>query len=629
MSARQDQSLSTLRLAPAVDRVLSRLGAPAQGLTAALAPAPAATPLTSQERALARLQRENTLAALQLAARLTGEIADYKRAIPEILSMAKSAANANEELGCHHALLVVRDALKGLRARFAEIAQENPESFYVVHSRAFRRYSRQLNSGRIAITPFVAEKIDELMGIVRTTRMAILHGPTGSGKSEVAELVAQRFSGKKALVISGHRDVSAREFKGHDALRSSGGLPAHELPALIEAAKEGYRTKHPHSSPAATRSACKQIEERFIHENSVTVSEFVLGYAYRAAQDGIPLIIDEFNLIDPTVMMGLNSLMTKKPGELVHVPENGHAPFPVAEGFCVIMTGNLNTGEGAEYYRPHQPDASTTNRFLPVKYGFPPQTTEGSAAQAHADEKQLYQIILSTLRSGRPSGEGADLTSRLEDRAMVANLPGGTLALDKLWRLAKLAAITQLALEGKVGQDSPHAHRVNGTSQSAKVEHALTPRVVVNLLEQWKGNGFEYELDHYVFKALVESALTAVEKDYFYRQCQLQGFCESPGWPEVIDDGSERLYSDVRSPQNPGEAPAQTVPGQVLIREIHGPPPVRVVWPAQSATPSKVCERRVDTGERLQLLSAIEAELTEVTSLLEETKWIDTHTPPK
>jgi MoxR-like ATPase len=581
-------------------------------------------PVKRKEKVFAEFQRKNTLSALRACAQLTGEIADYKCAIPKILTAAKNASNAQEKLGCHHALSVVRDNLKALREKFAEVAYQNPEAFYVVHSRAFRRYSRQLNSGRIAVTPFVADKIDEVLAILHTTRMAILHGPTGSGKSEVAEIVAQKFSGRKPLVISGHRDVSARELKGHDALRSSvGAFPTHEVPDRIEAAKREYQINHPDLEATAARAALKQIEERFIHENAVTVSEFVLGYAYRAAKEGIPLIIDEFNLIDPTVVMGLNSLMTKRPGEVVHIPENGHPPFPVADGFCVIMTGNLNTGEGVEYYRPHQPDASTTNRFLPVKYGFPPQATEGTAAQAHPSEKQLYQIMIATLRSGRPSVEGAQFSTRLEDRAMLTHLPGGAYSLDKLWRLAKLAAITQLALEGKVAQDSPHAHRRNGTSLAAKVEHALTPRVVVNLLEQWKGNGFEFELDHYIFNALVESALTAVEKDYFYRQCQLQGFCMSPGWPEIIDDGTDQLYSEVRSPKNPCEATPATVPGRILIKEINGDAPERASWPGGAKPPSKVNELRGDTARRLHLLSELDKELGEVKKLLEETRWLE------
>lgn len=624
VASRQDQQLSVRRLPPSVESVLDQLRLPSTMLSPTPEGMDTPTSMTRQEKTFADFQKSNALSALRECARLTGDIAEHKRAIPKILAAATHALTAQEQLGCHHAVTMVRDNLAALRERFAAIASRTPEAFYVVHSRAFRRYSRQLNSGRIAITPFVAEKIDEIMAILQTTRMAILHGPTGSGKSEVAEIVAQRFSGQKSLTISGHKDISSREFKGHDALRSSGStLSIHEIPDRIETAKQEYLKHHPSNDAKSNRAALKQIEERIIHENAVTVSEFVLGYAYRAARDGVPLIIDEFNLIDPTVIMGLNALMTKRPGELVHVPDTGHPPFPVAKGFCVIMTGNLNTGEGVEYYRPHQPDASTTNRFLPVKYGFPPQATEGTAVQAHPHEKQLYHIMIATVRSGRPSSDGTDLAIRLEDRAMVAHLPGGAYSLEKLWRLAKLAAITQLALEGKVAQDSPHAHRINGASIAAKVEHALTPRVVVNLLEQWKGNGFEFELDHYIFKALVESALTSLEKDYFYRQCQLQGFCTSPGWPVVIDDGSERLYSDVRSPRNPGEATPQVIPGRILIKEIYGDAPKRTTWPGKLQAPSTVDQRRTDTAQRLHLIKEIDDELQEVMKLLEETRWVE------
>jgi hypothetical protein len=289
--------------------------------------------------------------------------------------------------------------------------------------------------------------------------------------------------------------------------------------------------------------------------------------------------------------------MTKKPGQLVDVPENGHKPFPVAPGFCIIMTGNINTGQGAEYLDRYEIDPSTVNRFLPVHYGFLPQTTEGAVADAKPEQKQLYQMMLSTLRSNRPSAGSPQLSTRLEDRAIIAQLPGGEASLDKLWKLAKLAAITQLALDGKANRDSAYAHRINGVAFDAEVKHALTPRVLVNLLLQWKNNAFEYELDHYVFKALYDAALTEREKDYFYRQGQMQGFFRSPGWRTIIDEGKERLYGDVTSPMNENDLPVVAIPGRVLIEQIHGPAPIRTVWPGDKPEQTPTAKSQADAAE--------------------------------
>lgn len=617
---KRDLQLSRLKAIPEVNQVLERMKLQFQSLVPARESSTTGEPLTKQEQQLYQMQRDNTLDALRICASLTREIVECKRAIQEIHGSSKRASSSNEKLYCDKALAVVREKLQGLRSSFEEVSERSPEAYYVVHSRAFRRYSRQLLTGRIAITPFVEGKMEELIGILRGTGMAMLHGPTGSGKSEVAEMVGWRFSSKKPLTISGHRDVSAREFRGHDQLQSSGRASAWEIPGQIEAAKQKYRELHPTAAGIGLSAALKQIEQRILRDNAVTESQFILGYAYTAAKEGRALIIDEFNLIDPKVLMGLNSLMTKKEGQMVDVPEDGHPPFKVAAGFCIILTGNLNSGEGARYHERWEPDASTVNRFLPVEYGFLPQITEGSAAQAKPKDKQLYQVILSTLRSGRPKIESSDLAVRIEDRAMVANLPGGAEGLEQLWRLAKLAAITQLALEGKATQDSPYAHTRNGVKQTAEVSHALTPRVVVNLLHQWMASGFEFELDHYVFKALIDSSLTAMEKDYFYRVAQLQGFFTSPGWPEVKDDGSESLYSHVRSPRNPRSAEPETVPGRVLIREIYGDAPKRATWPTQEKSSQE--EAKALAAEVTQQGIRAELLLGEVAELLASTQWV-------
>jgi hypothetical protein len=169
--------------------------------------------------------------------------------------------------------------------------------------------------------------------------------------------------------------------------------------------------------------------------------------------------------------------------------------------------------------------------------------------------------------------------------------------LDKLWKLAKFAAITQLAMDGKANRDSAYAHRINGVAFDAEVKHALTPRVLVNLLSQWKNNAFEFELDHYVFKALYDAALTAREKDYFYRQGQLQGFFRSPGWAPVVDEGKERLYDNVTSPANESDLPEVAIPGRVLIEQIHGSAPARTIWPGDKPEQTPAAKSQADAAE--------------------------------
>jgi len=402
-------------------------------------------------------------------------------------------------------------------------------------------------------------------------------------------------------------------------LTKSSGLPLIEIPNHIDRLKAEYRVANPHTDPARLEAGERQIEERFMLENNVTVSDFALGYLYQAARDGKALIIDEFNLIPGSVLKGLYAIMTKQPGEFIHVPENGHPPFPVHPDFFIIMTGNINTGGHATYLDREKPDASDKNRARFVKYDFLPQATEGSTRDTRPEDKQLYGIMLSTLRDGRLKVDSPDLGTRVEDRTITTVLLGGAESLDGLWRLAKLAAITQLALEGKATGDSPYAHRTAGVAQAAEVDHALSPRVVVRILESWK-NGFEYELDHYIYRELVDGALSDLEKDYFYRQMRLQGFCQSEGWP-IIDEKRATdgyLYSNVSSPRNKETREVLAVPGRLLVQEIYGEPPSRVTWPSNIAPQPKV--------KRSQLMGTVLAQVgelsAEIDALLKETEFL-------
>jgi MoxR-like ATPase len=578
LSEKRDELLSQPRVDARVELAIGGLALPSGRENPRLV---GALELSAQEQSLAHQQAINTREALRDCARLTGEVVESKAALRRLAGLLGEAKESNQHLAYVNSIQAVRDHLEHLSNQFGNIASRNPEAFYVVNSREFRRHQRQLASGRIAITEYVAEQIEDGVSALDSSRMLLLHGPTGSGKSEVALIIGRIFSGREPRVIRGHKDVSAREISGHDVLKRSERVKPIDIPDLIAAAQADFLVEHPDLSESERQAAREQIAAKFVQDNSVTESEFLLGYLYKAAMNGEALIIDEFNLINRSVFMGLNSILTKEDGELIDVPEDNHPPFPVKKGFCVILTGNLNTGQGAEYLDREEQDASTINRAVAIEYGFLPQTTEGAVLTAAARDKQLYQVMLASLSSGRPSRNHPELSPRIEDRVIVANLPGGARSLDKLWSLAKLSAITQLALEGKANRGSPFAHRRNGTDEDAVVSHALTPRVVVRVLEQWKSSGFAYELDHYVFKALVDLPLTALEKDYFYRQGQLQGFFETSGWPIVRDDGSNHLYSDVRSPRNRNRDLVSAVPGRVLVEQIYGTAPERDTWPSE------------------------------------------------
>lgn len=185
-----DISVATLRVVPSVEQALEKYRfsfALPQTLSTSKS-----TTLSPQEQQLYTLQRKNTLSALKECAQLTRELSHCKSTIKEINKLARTCLISNEKRYCQEMVSKLREHISKLVGGINELASKNPEAFNVVHSRPFRAYARQLAHGKIAITPFVADKIDEIRSTLENTRMAVLHGPTGSGKSEVAELVALR-----------------------------------------------------------------------------------------------------------------------------------------------------------------------------------------------------------------------------------------------------------------------------------------------------------------------------------------------------------------------------------------------------------------------------------------------------
>jgi hypothetical protein len=87
-----------------------------------------------------------------------------------------------------------------------------------------------------------------------------------------------------------------------------------------------------------------------------------------------------------------------------------------------------------------------------------------------------------------------------------------------------------------------------------------------------------------------------------------------------VDDGSDRLYSDVESPRNPREAHPTTVAGRILIKEIYGEGPSRLEYPDSSVAASEELQHNV--AERIILQQQTNNMLEECNSLLADSQWL-------
>ncbi|MGB4076757.1 MAG: AAA family ATPase, partial [Minisyncoccia bacterium] len=244
------------------------------------------------------------------------------------------------------ALREVHAELEALAAEREELAQASPEGFVALHLKELRSYRRALGAGSLAETPYVREVADDIESHVRAGQPVFVYGHLGSGKTELAMHVAKRFHEKGALIISGAKDIALSELYGHQILDVDKVDPA-ELRSFsegIEKEFEAWKTKNPESSSEDTERAHERIMQTSLAAlpGGGTISRFFLGPIYRAMEEGRPIILDEVNAIPHDVLISLNHILTRKPGDTVVVQQNSGSEITVKEGFGFILTGNLN-----------------------------------------------------------------------------------------------------------------------------------------------------------------------------------------------------------------------------------------------------------------------------------------------
>jgi hypothetical protein len=74
---------------------------------------------------------------------------------------------------------------------------------------------------------------------------------------------------------------------------------------------------------------------------------FKNGKLVQAMKEGRPVIIDEINVGDQTVMLRLQDILLQRPGTSVVVQENGDEEIVIQPGFTVMATAN----EASEHYQ--------------------------------------------------------------------------------------------------------------------------------------------------------------------------------------------------------------------------------------------------------------------------------------
>lgn len=490
-------------------------------------------PEGSPQREMVSFRFANLRKALSYEAKLQKQRQELLDEESQMLARIKGAPSGAQM----KTLDEIRAELKNLDEEHETLVESSPEAYYGLHLRDLKEYHAQLESGGMVETPYVKKQIEELLAFFNGGSPVLIHGHLGSGKTELAMHTAKKYIGKEALVISGSKHTSLAELYGHQIL-SLGKIDQSESGGLEQGIEQRF-SDWSNKNPDATEEDKDRAHERILQTQiaqvkSGTVSDYFLGPIYRAMEEGRPVIIDEVNAIPHEVLISLNHILTREPGDVVNVQQDSGKTITIQKGFGIIMTGNLNQGQD-RYVDRQDLDPAFLSRLQRIDYDYLPQSTSGRANEADKED-ELYHLILA-----RAMDEHGNLSIPEED-------------LSKLWELAKAARIFQNIFAGRE-IDSNYYFQVAGSRPTPYYlqETVLSLRALDKIISQWQKSGAKYELDYYLWKSFVGQATSLPDKAFLYQQLQGRfNFFNTKGWPKDLDYGQAGKITsfNVTPPEN-------------------------------------------------------------------------------
>jgi len=181
-----------------------------------------------------------------------------------------------------------------------------------------------LKRDRLLFDDHTNKIITRLCSNVAFGQPTLIVGEKGIAKTEMARYVANIFAGdKEARFISGNGGMMKEDYTGETAV---------------------------------------------VVEEGASVTKYQEGIIMDCAEHGWPLVIDEINLIDPAIIMSIQDMLLKKPGDRVSTRESNGRTIVIKPGFTVIATAN----EANYRYKSRTAlDPAFRDRFDVVTVGYP------------------------------------------------------------------------------------------------------------------------------------------------------------------------------------------------------------------------------------------------------------------
>lgn len=496
--------------------------------------------------------------------------------------------------------------LQEIREKRQALAERDPDFFYVSNEEKIRDALHAEREGKLVDVPYLVRAKEQVFASLDAGIPVYLVGHLGSGKTQLAIECAEEYMARRLLqkeltarmkdyegddpyaffcsiypevrdkvnqqelhpyFIAGSHNLTAEDMFFEKTLKlshaSGKDSDREQLQTLIEGfvsfARENEAIMKDMTKDQQLElllAGWKTFSNLYIAENSGygTTVEKIEKEVLLALREGKPVIIDEINTIAMANLIALNDILQHHAGQTAYV--TGIGSITIAEGFCLIGTGNLSTGtvsyEGTNVLNP-----AFQSRFTTIVYNYVPQEETGDLNRSgHPEQNELFHLLL----------------LHLADRDGTLSLPEPEQSLPVLWHLAQMARVSEDIFEGRGSADTKDG------DVPVLNEAVLSVRGLIHVLDHWNF-GEEEDLTMALWNGFLSSVTNADDRNLLLSLAVRYGFfTDADGWHvESRKRGSAPLsFDEIRTqPNHHHLLPLETLSTEDLVHLLFGEGPKR------------------------------------------------------
>lgn len=404
------------------------------------------------------------------------------------------------------------------------------------------------------------------------------------------------------LIISGSKDLNSQDLYADKSLKLTkfNGKSLLEHKSDLDAEFEKWKKQHEDELEKIDskeerlmkeRDAANEILELFKLKNQAfgTEVETIKKELYRGVIEGRPVIIDEVNAIPSAVLISLNDILQRRPGQSCYIP--GVGATKIEPGFSITLTGNLSSNI-VDYGGTNDLNPAFLSRLDIFEYDYLPQSTEDTNwnEQKSPERNELFRVII----------------SYLADEKGTLQLPEHDKSLSKLFKLAQLSRVTQDVFSNKWAESHTHKTASGDEIEPRLEKSVLSVRNILSVLKEWD-KGSEKDLDMALWDGFISSITNPDDQSFILSQAKRYNFFKNKdGWdiePKPIGSSLTSLKEARKDEYIHELKPMDIMTLTETVEAVYGARPERIEFP--DINENDILEALDDTVEQLEDFESI------------------------